>query len=211
MMNQVTSQVVKAMVVLACLVGGAALERTCVAQTKESISKVASQVREADSHRRIFAAIMGANSQASLLKAVNPSAINSRLVKIVYETRLYQLTGAHASSAILALLPRNDIEMEALNEFLHEPQNSAIRPIYSDFYRAAFDSVSDYPQYLHSVFGIATEYDTKNWPDYDDIDSFCSSLARVYQAQPARYESAASQESEKDRRYVMSCAHGAAP
>ena len=98
--------------------------------------------------------------------------------------------------------------MEAFNEFAHQPANAEFRRSYREFYQAAFESVAGHTEYLHSVFRVTVEFNTKNWPDYDDIDWYCSELSKVYKAAPKQYDQALANEAARDIKFLRMCANG---
>ncbi len=112
---------------------------------------------------------------------------------------------------ILDTLPSSDLEMEAFLRFTIEPQNKSFEPLFREYYGRSFEAVKAWPVKLHSIFQIATEFGTKNWPDYDDIDWFCDELANVKRRDPRHFEVAPRAERPNVRTYLEGCGRSLEP
>lgn len=178
------------------------------AQSRAETDMVKSIVSRADAEQTFLISLSQAGNEETLNKIVATRQAWSPIARIVFAMRLYQLNPKQGAEAVLKSLPRSDIEMEAFDEFSFEPQNSVLRPLYRTYYEAAFRSVVEHPEYLHAVFSVAREFNTANWPDYDDIDWYCSNLAKVYKAIPEQYDRALLKEAPKNRAGLRDCGHG---
>ena len=192
-------------VVLACI-----LPATCsgLAQAQSDLGEedVKRLVSAADADRPRLTDIVRAKDKAELAgQAQPPSAVG----KIVYAASAYRLRMKGADLLVLRSLPKSAAEMEAFYEFTQEPGSREILPLYRHFYTAAFHSVITNSDYLPQVFAVATGFDTRAWPNYDDTDWLCGQLAAVSRAIPGRYAAAASHEGGADRRLLERCARSA--
>lgn len=178
------------------------------AQSRVETDRVKSMVSRADSERTLLISLSQARDEETLNKIVATRQAWSPIARRVIAMRLYQLDPKQGAEAILKSLPQSDVEMEAFDEFSFEPQNSVLRPLYRAYYEAAFKSVMEHPEFLHSVFSVAREFSTTNWPDYDDIDWYCGNLATVYKAIPEQYDSALLKEAPNNRVGLRDCGHG---
>ena len=106
---------------------------------------------------------------------------------------------------VLATLPSSDLEMEAFWEFTHDPGNQIFTPLFRTYYAKAFRAAGRHPSALHKVFKIAREYETSDWPDYDDIDWFCDQLKNSKSEDPAAFNAALRSESHDMKAYVLGC------
>jgi len=182
------------------------------AQSKREIQKERSQIKvmvaHANEERPSLAEILQAQNVKILDDLVAAKPPSSRIGEIVYATRLYELNRKIGSLAVLCALPASDVEMEALLEFSAQEADSAFRDFPRSYYAAAFQSVIMHPEFLHSMFSVAGEFGTKEWADYDNIDWYCSNLAKVHDAIPAEYDRAVSKERSKDRVFLSACGQG---
>jgi hypothetical protein len=191
---------------LACF--AAIFAPSLLAQSRAETDMVKSMVSRADTERVLLISLSQATDEETLNKIVAKRQAWSPIARMVIAMRLYQLNPKQGAEAVLRSLPRSDIEMEAFNEFSYEPQNSVLRPLYRAYYEAAFKSVVEHPEYLHAVFSVAREFSTTNWPDYDDIDWYCSNLAKVYKVMPDQYDRALLKEAPKNRVGLRDCGRG---
>lgn len=96
-----------------------------------------------------------------------PSSVVGRML---YAVKVYELRRSDGEIAVLKSLPRSSVEMEVFYEFTNQPAHAGLSPLYRRYYEAAFQSAADHPEFLHALFSIATQFDTKLWQNYDDID-----------------------------------------
>lgn len=192
--------------VLACF--AVELVPSLIAQSRTETDQVKSMVSRADAERTLLISISQAKGEETLNKLVAQQQAWSPIGRIVIAMSRYQLNPKQGAEGVLKSLPRSDIEMEAFDEFAFEPQNSVLQPLYRAYYEAAFKSVAEHPEYLHSIFSVAREFSTTNWPDYEDIDWYCSNLAKVYRVIPEQYDRALLKEAPKDRSGLRDCGHG---
>ena len=179
--------------------------RNTQAQTRAEANEVKSLIGHANDERPLLTRILSASDAETLSGITSTNTPKSRIGQMLCSLRLFQLNGKEGGLAVLKSLPRSDIEMEALNEFTHQKQNRDFAPLYRAYYAAAFQSVVFNPSFLHSIFRFSTEFDTKNWPDYDDTDWYCSELANIRKAIPEEYDRAVLRESSKDREFLKKC------
>ena len=179
-----------------------------LAQTRAEADAVKTLIGNANEERSLLMKVLDASDAGALAEITNANPPKSRIGQMLCSLRASQLNEKEGSLAVLRSLPRSDIEMEALNEFTHLKVNSDFRPMYREYYSAAFQSVVSHPAFLPSIFRISTEFDTKNWPDYDDTDWYCSELAKVRKAIPEQYEQALSRESSRDKEFLSTCGSG---
>ncbi|HUN86532.1 MAG TPA: hypothetical protein VMU48_19290 [Terracidiphilus sp.] len=179
-----------------------------LAQTRAEADAVKSLINNANEERPLLMKILGVSDAGTLEKITNADTPKSRIGRMLWSLRIFQLNEKQGGLAVLRSLPRSDIEMEALNEFTHQKGDNDFRPMYRDYYSAAFRSVVSHPAFLQSIFQISTEFDTKNWPDYDDADWYCSELAKVRKAMPELYDQALSRESTRDKPFLSTCGSG---
>lgn len=179
-----------------------------LAQTRAEADAVKSLSSRANDERPLLTRILAASDAQALAGITSTNSPKSRIGQMLCSLRLFQLNEKAGSLAVLQSLPRSDIEMEALNEFTHQKENRDFTPTYRAYYRAAFQSVVFHPRFLRSIFRVSTEFDTKNWPDYDDTDWYCSELAKVRKAIPEQYDHALMQESSQDKEFLSTCGSG---
>lgn len=177
-------------------------------QTRAEADVVKSLINHADEERSLLLEIRSASTVRALAQITDTNFPKSRIGQMLRSLRLFQLNEKEGSLAVLQSLPRSDVEMEALNEFTHEKGNGDFQPMYRAYYESAFQSVVSHPTFLHSIFRISTQFDTKNWPDYDDTDWYCSELAKVRKAVPKEYDHALSRESSRDKNFLSTCGSG---
>lgn len=106
---------------------------------------------------------------------------------------------------ILSTLPSSDLEMEAFWEFTHGHNNQVFTPLFRIYYAKAFIAAGRHPAALHKIFSIAREYETSEWPDYDDIDWFCNQLKNTKAMNPTAFDAAVLTETHDMRTYVSDC------
>ena len=179
-----------------------------LAQTRAEADAVKSLISHADEEGSLLLEISNASTVRALAQITDANSPKSRIGQMLRSLRLFQLDEKEGSLAVLKALPRSDIEMEALNEFTHKKGNGDFQAMYRAYYSAAFQSVVSHPPFLQSIFRISTQFDTKNWPDYDDTDWYCSELANVRKAMPEEYDRAVSRESPKDKEFLKTCGSG---
>lgn len=158
-------------------------------------------LKEAERSRpRLEPALKG----TALSKKDGPFA-DSSVAQMIYATHLYQASDHEPNNDLLRSLPRTAIEMEAFYEFTHSKGSEQFRPYYLAFYAAAFRLAGQRPQTLPDLFDVATQFDTKIWPNYDDVDFFCSQLGELRKNIPAQYDRAVRLRNKGDRKFLTDC------
>lgn len=164
-------------------------------------------LQDARQESRLLKRIAGAHSKNELtMPCKHPP--KSKIGQMILAAAIYHFDAGQGASEVLRAAPKSDVEMEAFNEFAHQRGNEAFRKFYRAFYGAVFDSVIRKPRYLHLAFMIAVEFNTKNWPDYDDIDWYCAQLARVHNKIPKQYDRAIMKEQGINQRFLRECGSG---
>ena len=106
---------------------------------------------------------------------------------------------------LLKTLPKSDEQMEAFLEFTNAPQNAKLKPLFKSYYEKAFEAAGHHPEKLHAIFGIATQFGTTRWPDYDDSDWFCDEVGRLKNRIPREFQAALIKEKPSRRAYLAAC------
>ena len=167
-----------------------------------SQARLANLLKAAElSQSRLEAAV----KEPSLPNKGAPRFSSSPVAQMIYATHLYQVSANDPRADLLSSLPRTATEMEAFYEFTHNKGSEQFRPYYLAFYEAAFHLVAQRPKALPRIFDVATQFDTKIWPNYDDVDFFCSQLGELRKKMPAQYDRAARLRNSGDRKFLEDC------
>jgi hypothetical protein len=129
----------------------------------------------------------------------------SRIGQMLHAANDARLNLPGWDAEVLATLPSSDLEMEAFWEFTHDSGNPVFTPLFRTYYAKAFRAAGRHPSALHKAFKIAREYETSNWPDYDDIDWFCDQLKNSKSENPSAFDAALRSESHDMQAYVLGC------
>lgn len=132
-------------------------------------------------------------------------SLHNPVVKMIYAAHLYRTSGHNSGSDVVNVLPRSATEMEAFYEFTHEKGAEQFLPCYSAFYESAFQLAGNQPNALPKLFDVATQFDTKIWPNYDDVDFFCSQLGELRAKIPVQYDGAMRSKNVRDRKFLTDC------
>lgn len=183
---------------------GIAQERISPSHGLEAGSKARLEriLKEAESSRPSLEALV---TQAAPTQAGALVSSDNPVVKMIYATHLYQASGHSTGTDVLNALPRSATEMEAFYEFTHEKGAEQFLPYYSEFYEGAFQLVRKRPNALPKLFDVATQFDTKIWPNYDDVDFFCSQLGELRAKIPVQYDRAMRSRNVRDRKFLTDC------
>jgi hypothetical protein len=130
----------------------------------------------------------------------------SRIGTMLHAAKSAMQNAPDWSQAILNSLPTSDVEMEAFLEFT--TRHEEFQPYFRTYYTMAFKAAGLHPETLHRIFTIAREYETENWPDYDNIDWFCEKLKDVKKENPKAFQGALRLEKADTKRYIDGCANG---
>jgi hypothetical protein len=133
----------------------------------------------------------------------------SRIGLMLRAARDAQLNTPGWSSEILASLPSSDLEMEAFLEFTVGHGNEEFQPFLRIYYTMAFRAAESHPEALHRIFEISREFETQNWPDYDNIDWFCDELKDVKKRSANAFETALRSEKPDLKSYIAGCSNTA--
>ena len=131
----------------------------------------------------------------------------SRIGLMLHAARDAQLNIPGWCKEILASLPNSDLEMEAFLEFTLDPSNKEFEPFFRFYYTMAFKAAALHPKALPKIFRIAREFETRNWPDYENIDWFCDELKEVKKVNPSAFHAALQLERPETKDYVAGCAN----
>jgi hypothetical protein len=150
------------------------------------------------------------SEKASLRQMLNETPTTqipkSRIGLMLHAARDAQLNAPGWSKEILASLPTSDLEMEAFLEFTLDRGNKEFEPLFRLYYAMAFKAAALHPEALPKIFRISREFETQNWPDYDDVDWFCSELKETRRANPSAFSAALRMEKHEMRSYIAGCA-----
>jgi hypothetical protein len=156
-----------------------------------------------------------ANEERSLLidaiKEGKQYAPQSQIGKMLLCAEAAEIGSAGWKEHLLNTLPTSDIQMEAFLEFTHLSENSELEPLFRIYYAKAFDAVAEHTNKLHAIFGIATQFGTTRWPDYDDSDWFCGQIGQLKSKIPREFQAALRMESRSRRAYLAACGRHTTP
>jgi len=192
---------------LALFLSGVMCPRPLFAQSKQEIDLVKSMIALANEERPALIAMSRAKNEKDLDRILAEKPSWSKIGRIIYSTRLYQLNPEKGGVAVLQSLPKSALEMDAFDEFAFEPDSAVLRPDYRGYYAAAFRSVIKHPEFLHSIFMVAAEFYSEDWSDEDDIDWYYSELAMVHKTIPVEYDRAVMKEKPESRKWLSECGH----
>jgi len=167
-----------------------------------------------DAHRNqvqaIRAQVKSANSERQLLTQLierRPSTLpKSQIGRMLNAAMDAKRNIPGWQDEMIATLPSSDLEMEAFLEFTLESGNEQFRPLLRVYYALAFKAAAAHPESIPKVFQIAREFNTADWPDYDNIDWFCDELKKVKAGNPAAFSTALKTEKADMRNYISGCA-----
>lgn len=192
--------------VLACF--AVYLVPSLLAQGRTEAEMVKSMVSLANGERPALISMSQARDQKGLNELFAEKSSWSKIGRIIYATRLYQLNSEKGGIAVLDSLPKSALEMAAFDEFAFEPDSGALRQFYRSYYDAAFKSVIKHPEFLNSVFSVAAQFYAEDWADDGDTDWYYSELAMVHRAIPVEYERAVMKEKPESRGWLRECGRG---
>jgi hypothetical protein len=166
---------------------------------------------EARQAQVIRALVVQAESEKDLLVRMiekEPQQLpKSRIGVMLHAAKDAQFGAPDWSNEILASLPSSDLEMEAFLEFTIGRGNEKFEPFLRIYYAMAFKAAVLHPEALHKVFQIAREYETQNWPDYDNVDWFCDELKSLKRGDPGAFQAALESEKPGMKSYISGCAN----
>ncbi|MDE1162074.1 MAG: hypothetical protein PW792_09030 [Acidobacteriaceae bacterium] len=169
------------------------------ASSKARLERILTDAKSSRPRLQVLVAQTGPSKAGDLVSSNNP------VVQMIYAAHMYQASGPDSSTDVLNALPRSATEMEAFYEFTHEKGAEQFLPYYSAFYKDAFQLVVHQPNALPKLFDVATQFDTKLWPNYEDVDFFCSRLGELRAKIPAQYDRAMKSRNLKDRKFLTDC------
>jgi hypothetical protein len=148
---------------------------------------------------------------SSTFQEIDGKQVTSVVGQMIYATKLYEFDPDEGGLKVLETLPKSDLQMQALGEFIFEPHNEALRPLGRGFYSAMFKSVVRHPEFINDVFQVAIQFDSVEWFDVEDGEWFCSQLKPLQQAIPEQYREAIKRLKPKGRASFENCARTSAP
>ena len=118
--------------------------------------------------QKLMAAVQ---AQSTLAESCRTADENDRIPNMLIAAHNYSLSPqTSAANAILQSMPQNATEMEAFFEFTHAKGNDSLLPLYEKFYLELFNAAKTRSQMLPRILDVAVNFDTKEWPNYDETD-----------------------------------------
>jgi hypothetical protein len=182
----------------------------CVAQTPETLKNqredriVAGTIQDAMRERPLLIRIAACKDNAAFSQ-IDEAQVTSIVGRIIYATKFYEFNPGEGAFRVLETLPKSDLQMQALSEFVFRPDNTMFLGFDRKFYSAMFKSVVKYPQFIDAVFRVAGQFDSIEWYDVEAGEWFCSQMGPLQRALPNQWREAVARLKPKERVSAEDC------
>jgi hypothetical protein len=176
------------------------IQQSAVGRETQSQAQLKLILEAAEASRLKLETAIGGTFEPVLNKPLFP---NHSVSQMIFAAHVYQISSHDRT--LLSTLPRNATEMEAFYEFTHKKGNERFLPYYRIFYKGAFELVGNNLDFTAALFDVATQFDTTIWPNYDDVDFFCSELRELRKKFPTQYDGAVRSRNRRDRLFLSNC------
>lgn len=202
-MRFVCTRAVVAVLFLSIIASAQSKHHHAQAAAAAPAESVGQMVAAANAERPLLKSIYQAPTVESL-KTMHP---HSRIGAMVLAAKEYEFSPQAGGTAVLAALPRNPEEMEALRQFCDaDPDLTGLQRY---FYGAALESLNRHPEKLSTVLNVALAFHAKEFPDDTGTGGwYCSELTKVHGAMPQQYDRAVQQAPLEQRDYLAQCGAG---